>query len=415
MSFNIGNPSGLTVQQFFDGQPEFTGSYIVFNLASLEAAAESVGASEIVLRENKSYLFTDLINIGTKKLVLNGAGVMAALPGAHGVQSSGFTCLESTDTSVYVGAGFVVAGQPEGVTRLLNLTNPINTRNSFTFQGVLTFNGNPSVVSGFQNILWSGRVEASTSGFVLTPTNAKTIRIQTLQSADDVTAGIMIDIPTEAPANCTIDILGCNVQIPSGKVAFNINNTTEQASSINISGNNSLASGGELITGLDVGSNNVLSQGNPEFTETRMTGETKFTDEAGVSVTATQNSWIPITEPYIFNTVSALGVDSPTEGVLRITRPSKDRRIRLRCQVSVDTVGGALQTAAMRIVKSTDNGLSWSPLDPLGVLFTSALSAESVSFETTDIANTGHRYRMEISNRTSNNNFKVYTSLMQVL
>lgn len=399
---------------FFNPQQvPFTGSNRISSLQDLEDRALSFSPTEIVLKDAENYDFTTIINVGTRKVVLNGASLTAAIPNAAGLQGVGSVVLEATDVSVSIGDGFLVLGDPTGTTRLFNFSNPTASRNFFAFRGVAQFNNAASDLSGFQTILVAGSFGDSTAGYEIDPTNAETIRFQTIVFTSDFTANQGFSVTSEAPSDCVIEVIACTGRPQSGKSLFDIVNTTEQARFINVSGN-IMSGDGELLTDASITDDNVLSQGNFGLAESRLTGESGFNSVPGVVTSVTQNVWAPVTGPFSFKSGSALGVAQVSNDELEITKPVKNQRVRVRCQISADASGGAERVCGLRLARSTDGGMSWAQMDD-GVNFTNRSTADSVVYETVDSTQQGYRYRLEVTNKESSADLRLYAARIQVL
>lgn len=411
------NPTVLTQTNFapfFNPQQvPFTGANRISSLQDLEDRALSFSPTEIVLKDSQNYDFTTIVNIGTRKLVMNGASLTAAIPNAAGLQGVGTTVLEAVDVSVSIGDGFLVLGDPTGTTRLFNFSNPTASRNFLAFRGVAQFNNAASNISGFQTILIAGSFGDSTAGYEVEPTNAETIRFQTIVFSSDFTANQGFSITSEAPSDCVIEVIACTGRPQPGKSLFDIINTIEQARFINISGN-IMSGDGELLTGASITDNNVLSQGNFGLAESRLTGESGFNSVSGIVTSVTQNVWTTVTGSFSFKSGSALGVAQASNDELEITKPVKNQRVRVRCQISADASGGGERVCGLRLSRSTDGGMSWVQMDD-GVNFTNRSTADSVVYETVDSTQQGYRYRLEVTNKESNADLRLYAARMQVL
>ena len=402
----------LTEESFKEKSPELAGAFYINNLTDLEAAALPVTPSEIKLKEGIKHVFNAIVNIGTKVLNINGASLSASTPAAAGVQSNGSTVLKSVDRSVFVDEGFLVLGDPSGSTSCLDFTNPSNTRNFLAFKGICQFNNSRSIINGFQNMLFSGNMSDSTEGYELDLVNAVSLKFQTLDIGSDMTATDAFKSMNEGTADLAIEITACNVRPSSGKVSFNINNTTKAAGFINVSGNTSLGDG-EILSGASPVDDNVLSQGNTGLMDTIITGETGYNSVAGIVTPQTQNVWSAITGTMNFKPNTALGIAQNVNGVLEVTRPVKNQRIRVRCQISGDNSGSSERVSGIRLSKSTD-GIIWNELDD-GVNFTTRITADSVCYETVDVANQGDKYRLEVVNKENNSDINIYAVRMQIL
>ena len=159
---------------------------------------------------------------------------------------------------------------------------------------------------------------------------------------------------------------------------------------------------------------NVLSQGNFGLAESRLTGESGFNSVSGVVTSITQNVWTPVSGSFSFKSGSALGVAQVSNDELEITKPVKNQRIRVRCQISADASGGAERVCGLRLSRSTDGGMSWVQMDD-GVNFTNRSTADSVVYETVDSTQEGYRYRLEVTNKESNADLRLYAARIQVL
>jgi len=393
----------------------YTGSNLINDFQDLLDKSESFDNNEIVLKELQSYIFSTFVDIGTRKLVLNGAQLKASVFGGSGLSGTGSVLIESTDYPVNIGEGFSLIGDPSGNTAIFDLQTQ-QGRDFLVLKCLVEHNNSRSTISGFRDMTIEGfSISSSSSSIDIDPYQSRSVEFVSAKIGDDVTSPTAFDFVNEIQSGGIIDISLCTSRMPNGKVAFNIPNSSLQAAGIVLSANK-MAGQGELLSGASTTDNNVYSKQNIGLENSILTAKTGYNDISAHEFASTQNQWGFIEGPYVFNSSVSLGVVAggvPTNnGYLAISKTVQNERIQISCYISVDVSGGGQRVCGLRISKSSD-GINWSPLDD-GVVFTTRATAMAVSYGTVDIASQGDVYRAEIVNFESSNDFKVYSVMLSI-
>lgn len=404
--------ASTVIPQIKENQVEAAGSFVIGSLQDLLNAAQSHDSLVITLSPQVDYKFTTIVNVGAVKVNLNGASLSAAVMFSSGIQGTGPVLLESSDVSVFLGKGLLILGDPSGSTSIFNFSNPTNSRNLIAIESIVQFNNSRSVINGFKNIECSASFSESADGIDFDLINAKNVNFINSSFDDDITASKMINMPNEGVGDLEISITATKARTQPGKITFFIENSSQSALSINVSGNQPLGDG-DFIAGPEIEQDNYLSKGNPNIPNTHISANFGFTSEEGVVTSITEDVFSPVNGTFNLGSDSIGFEKDPVTGWLKVSRPVKNESVMIVCGLSADVSGSQERTCALRIERSEDGGSTWvgAGFEPL---FLTRQTAGWSSVHLRLQINQGDLFRPAITNKGNDSDIRVYTCYLEI-